>query len=376
MRLLFCSPCRLDRTLGAAQTLMDLSEELERLGWRCDLVGPDRLKATGHDFPARLRDFLMTNAQAYDVIDFDYKDLSFERSDLPRSCLLVARCQLLLHHYLDVDLPPLPTPRARLRHLLLSRRDRRRLIQRIRRADATLHAADRVIVLNDCDAEVLARHGHTRSKIKVVPNGMTEERLYALASAAEAPSGDPIVAFIGMFGPRKGAADFPDLVRRVTEAVPDARFRLLGTRGRLKTEADVLALFARSLRRHVEVLPTFDPSSLPGLLAPCAVGVFPSYVEGFGLAVLEMMAAGLPVIAYDAPGPAMLLPPEALVPRGDTQAMSRHVIKHLREPGDRSATRQAALKRAQTYSFKRVARQLADVYQEAVERHRAVSQAE
>ena len=46
---------------------------------------------------------------------------------------------------------------------------------------------------------------------------------------------------------------------------------------------------------------------LPALLADCSVGIFPSYVEGFGLAVLEQLAAGIPTVAFDAPGPRQIL---------------------------------------------------------------------
>lgn len=42
---------------------------------------------------------------------------------------------------------------------------------------------------------------------------------------------------------------------------------------------------------------------MPKLLADSTVGAFPSYLEGFGIGPVEQMAAGLPVVAYDIPGP-------------------------------------------------------------------------
>ena len=60
-------------------------------------------------------------------------------------------------------------------------------------------------------------------------------------------------------------------------------------------------------RKALSCRPTFEEADLPSLLADCAVALFPSYVEGFGLAVLEQLAAGLPTIAYDVPGPRQIL---------------------------------------------------------------------
>jgi glycosyltransferase involved in cell wall biosynthesis len=54
------------------------------------------------------------------------------------------------------------------------------------------------------------------------------------------------------------------------------------------------------------------------------VGVLPSYIEGFGLAVLEMLAAGIPVVAYDVPGPRDTLgkvPRNLLVSAGEKKVM-------------------------------------------------------
>jgi len=61
------------------------------------------------------------------------------------------------------------------------------------------------------------------------------------------------------------------------------------------------------------------------LLARCTVALFPTYIEGFGLAILEQLAAGLPVIAYDVPGPHHILhsmSASLLVPAGDIAALS------------------------------------------------------
>ena len=38
MRILFCTPAPLMKSLGAAKVVVELAEEMQELGWDCDLV--------------------------------------------------------------------------------------------------------------------------------------------------------------------------------------------------------------------------------------------------------------------------------------------------------------------------------------------------
>jgi glycosyltransferase involved in cell wall biosynthesis len=197
---------------------------------------------------------------------------------------------------------------------------------------------------------------------------MGEARWEQFETQAAGDAERPTVAFVGTFDVRKGCLDFPALVRRVSDAVPEVRFRLLGTRGWLADEHEVRGCFPPKLRNHVEVVSTFAPDDLPRLLAPCSVGVFPSYWEGFGFGVLEMLAAGLPVIAYDAPGPPEMVPSDWLVPPGDTAAMGKKVVDLLQSPESRSEAGHEARSRAAQFRWDEIAERTAAAYQEAVDR--------
>ena len=82
--------------------------------------------------------------------------------------------------------------------------------------------------------------------------------------------------------------------------------------------------------QQISCRPTFAAHDLPSLLADCAIGIFPSHVEGFGLAVLEQLAAGLPTIAYDVPGPRQILQTQSAgdcLPRCETRLLSPPVLR-------------------------------------------------
>ena len=234
-------------------------------------------------------------------MDYDHEYLPYDRGEFPSGTLMVARSVLLHYHFSQIAIPQPRNFRAvagRMKRTFLSRKQQ---IENRRRADKTGMEADLFLTLNSQDRDELVRVGYDGSKVCVVGLGFHPDRFTALAQANRELSDQRRIAFVGTFDYRKGCLDFPRIVDAVNRSGPKTVFRLIGTHGLFKNEAEVLAHFPARLRSVVEVIPRFAPEELPALLDQCAAGVFPSCIEGFGFGVLEMMAAGLPVVAYDAP---------------------------------------------------------------------------
>lgn len=137
------------------------------------------------------------------------------------------------------------------------------------------------------------------SKIRVVP-------LAAAPQFHEAPSAETLLAvrgryglagsyflFIGTLEPRKNLGTLLLAYQKLPLAVQEAHpLVLVGSRGwedeRLLTTIDAL--------EHVRWLGRVPDADLPALLAGALGFVYPSFFEGFGLPVLEAMAAGCPAI--------------------------------------------------------------------------------
>lgn len=158
----------------------------------------------------------------------------------------------------------------------------------------TIQAADLINVNNDDAKTELVRRGIKADKICVIPCDLSSSRRLLFDIVSSVPHLEPIIAFVGIFNLRKGSNDFPSIVQRVSDELPNVKFRLMG--GRYKTEKEVLGHFDPKLRHKIEVRSNFKPEELPDLLAACSVVIFPSYLEGFGSGVLEMLAASIPVI--------------------------------------------------------------------------------
>jgi len=145
------------------------------------------------------------------------------------------------------------------------------------------------------------------------------------------PSTAPVVVQVGNFKPQKAPLDFVRVAARVARAVPEARFVMIGD-GPLRGVAQELAAELGVADRIV--FPGWW-DDVAGLLAASAVSLLTSRHEGLPCAVVESLAAGVPVVATAVDGT-----PEAvhhghnglLAAPGDVAALADHVIHVLTEP--------------------------------------------
>ncbi|WP_129841425.1 glycosyltransferase [Streptomyces sp. RFCAC02] len=150
-------------------------------------------------------------------------------------------------------------------------------------------------------AERLRAWGVPAGRIHVVPNGVEADRFRfdpatrrAVRAALGVPQDTVVVAGVGRLVPGKG---FGTLVRAVATLPGAVRLVLVGDgpeRDRLRTLAEGLGAAGR-------VLFAGERPDVPALLSAADLFVSPSAEETFGLAVLEALAAGLPVLHVTCP---------------------------------------------------------------------------
>lgn len=130
-----------------------------------------------------------------------------------------------------------------------------------------------------------------------------------------------------------------------------------------------------ALRRHVAALGLSDVVIFTGrrsiaelveLYRGCAVFVFPSSIESFGMPLLEAMACGAPVVASNtsatpeiAGGAALLCNPN------DAQDIAEKILRVLGDSTLRQSLRERSLIRAKAFSWQACARATASVLREA-----------
>lgn len=170
----------------------------------------------------------------------------------------------------------------------------------------TQHRADKVVTCSQHLVKHLEEKGRIPSeKIVVIPNFIVPEK-FSSATAEEAasfrkslgiPADVPLAGFAGRFVERKGWHDFIEAAAMISENNPSCWFVMAGTGPDLE-KAKTLAK-EKGLRKLVF---TGYLSEMAVFYRSLNVFVVPSHWEGMPLAPAEALAAGIHVVAYDAPG--------------------------------------------------------------------------
>jgi glycosyltransferase involved in cell wall biosynthesis len=109
-------------------------------------------------------------------------------------------------------------------------------------------------------------------------------------------------------------------------------------------------------------------SDLIGLYSLAEVFVFPSWVEGFGLPVLEAMACGAPVIASDRGSiPEVAGEAALLVDADDSPMLARQIALVLSSPDEARRLRERGLDRAAQFSWRNTAKQILQGYERVMD---------
>jgi glycosyltransferase involved in cell wall biosynthesis len=215
--------------------------------------------------------------------------------------------------------------------------------------------------------------GLPRPRLAVVPNGIPAPGPAASVRPMEGEG--PLVALVGRLHPAKGQLELVEAAPAILRARPDARVLLVGG------EDPWQPAYAARVRERVAALGLADRVVLCGhredaaaVIAAADLLVVPSGPdergmgrEGFGLAGVEALAAGTPVVAYaDGAVPEVLGDAAVLVAPGDRDALAGAVVALLGDPARREALARSGRARfARRYRIEVTAAAMAERYRAA-----------
>ena len=248
--------------------------------------------------------------------------------------------------------------------------------------------ADCVLTNADAIRRSLIAAGYAAGKISVIRNGLDLERFTCTPGGGERvrqelglPPGAPLVAVLARLTPIKGLEYFLEAAVLLARRFPAARFAVVGgshvvpaAHGGVRDYRAELQAKATRLGLDGRLVFTGARGDVPDILSQVAVSVLPSLSEGLPNAVLESMAAGVPVVASRVGGI-----PEAvddgttglLVPPGDAAALAHAVGLLLERPGIARGFGDAGRQRVRRhFRLERVVRDTEELYVELLTRSR------
>ncbi|HVF23239.1 MAG TPA: glycosyltransferase family 4 protein [Pyrinomonadaceae bacterium] len=235
-----------------------------------------------------------------------------------------------------------------------------------------LSGAGRVIAVSQAVAESLQQNSVIDSaRITVVHNGIETERFARSRAVARDGNARVLVGTVGHLAPIKGHDVFVRAAALIAARRRGVHFVVIGEDK--SPEMD----HRRSLEGLVAELDLHDAVSIsgwcddmPAVLSSLTLFVSAARSEPFGLAIVEAMAAGLPIVTTASEGAQEIIDDGVtgrLVPVDDPEALAQAVEDLLDHPPERARLgRNASLAARERFSLRRMASDTERVYREVL----------
>ena len=199
------------------------------------------------------------------------------------------------------------------------------------------------------------------TQVEVIPNSVDAEKFAFGGAPGDGPK--TRIISVGNLREEKNQAEILKVARSLKSSGVDFEISIVGEghlRGMLEEQVK-----RHDLEREVRLLGKRD--DVPALLAASDLFLFTSKSEGFGVAIIEAMAAGLPCVVYDLPVLRELDPHLCciqVVPQNDTAAAVEAIMVFAGDAERRrkvgAASREQCL---QCFSSEKIAKLWGDFYQ-------------
>lgn len=234
-----------------------------------------------------------------------------------------------------------------------------------------LRRARRIVAVSEATrAELLARYRLPPARVVVVPEAAGAQftppagpDLAAVCSRYGLTR--PYVLFVGFLEPKKNLGTLLAAVARLRRRGAWGATELVVVGAPGWGPDPVRQVSALGLDGTVRFVGPAADADLPALYAGALAFAFPSLWEGFGLPVLEAMAAGVPVVASNRGALPEVTAGAALLVEPAVGPLAEALEQLLADAALRERLRAAGLARAAQFSWERTARETLAVYRAA-----------
>lgn len=236
---------------------------------------------------------------------------------------------------------------------------------RLNQEKLAIRMADAILVACRQDKEFLVGNLRVKpSKAFIIPRGVSREIFVDNTKKGR----DKDLIFVGWWGQCKGIKYLREAFTQVCRRYPEARLTIVGTKA---DDGEVYASFPPCIHDNIKVHRSIPHSNLIKEYKRHKIMIFPSLFEGFGMAFLEGMAAGLAVVASWEGGARDIISDREngiFVPPRSGKSLAEKVIYLLENEDIREKIGQRAAETARNYTWDMIARKTVKVFQHLLTR--------
>lgn len=230
----------------------------------------------------------------------------------------------------------------------------------------TLFRARRLIAVSEATAGDIEEYLEIdRSRVRVVHEGL--DPTFRDGQTSAAPEGLPenFVLFLSTLEPRKNVLGVLEAFRLIVEWGWNGNLVMVGRWG-WRTEAIRQALEDSPVREKIIHLDYVEREEVPGLYRKAEFLLFPSWLEGFGLPILEAMACGTPVLTSGRSAmPEVAGAAAVYVDPSNPHGIASAAISLLEDEGRRRKLGDMGRERAMLFSWNGAAAATAEILRDA-----------
>lgn len=164
------------------------------------------------------------------------------------------------------------------------------------------------------------------------PSNAFDKKLLKLRNKGK----EDYAVFYGRLVTEKGILDLIEILREINKRFKNTKLVLSGAFSKGFDYPIYEKIFwkkAKEYKLNIEYLGYVDDwLKLHEIVSRAKVLIYPSHLDSFSLVILESIAVGVPVVAYNTPGPYSVfngLPGIIFVPEFNTRKMAEYSIKFL-----------------------------------------------
>lgn len=227
---------------------------------------------------------------------------------------------------------------------------------------STVRHARHIIVPSAATKQDLIELFHVKeSKISIIPHGV---KVFKKNTPNEGKNN--FILFLGTIEPRKNVETLVRAYRLMVDRSPELKNFELRLAGVVGWKSDIIIDEIRKTQcegYRISLLGSVSEEGKERLLSEASCFVYPSHYEGFGLPVLEAMAAGTPVVCSNVSSlPEVAGDAAILVADNDVEGFADAMSQVLKEQKKADELRQKGLARALEMSWEKTATATMKIY--------------